>query len=484
MQGMDAAFVALEQDHAPVHVGSILIYDPSSAPGGIVRHKDILRFIERRLRLAPIMRQRMVRPPLNIDYPYWINDSGFDLEYHVRHVALPHPQDWRQLCILAARNFSRPLDLKRPLWEFLIVEGLDNVKGVPKGSYAILTKIHHAAIDGASGTDIMHALHKLDPSLEDAPEHDRWKPERRPGQIGMFARGYLRALTLPARQLGTSLRAAPGVARAARGALAGDFDILGALRTPRTRFNGTVSPHRVIDAISMPLAEIKRLRKLVNDATVNDVILSIVGGAMRAYLSEKNELPEASLSAMAPISVRTEKEKNTMGNQVSAMRVMLGTTIEDPMERLRYVHDEVQKSKAMTNAMGARQMTEMSKHSPALLIGLGARAFSRWGLANRIRPTFNTVVTNVPGPPAALYSAGAKLVGMYGAIPVLDGVGLGHIVHSYNGDITIAITACREALPDPAHYADCLRASFDAHASLLEPLGDDSVSKPGKKAAE
>lgn len=309
MQGMDAAFVALEQDHAPVHVGSILIYDPSTAPDGVVRHKDILQFLERRLHLAPIMRQRMVRPPLNIDYPYWVNDSNFDLEYHVRHVALPHPQDWRQLCILAARNFARPLDLKRPLWEFLIVEGLDNVKGVPKGSYAILTKIHHAAVDGASGTDIMHALHKLDPSLEDAPENDQWRPERLPGQVGMFARGYFRALTLPARQVSTSLRTAPGMLRAARGAIAGDFDILGALKTPRTRFNGTVSPHRVIDAISMPLAEIKRLRKLVEDATVNDVILSIVGGAMRAYLIEKNELPEASLSAMAPISVRTEKKK-------------------------------------------------------------------------------------------------------------------------------------------------------------------------------
>jgi WS/DGAT/MGAT family acyltransferase len=480
MQGLDAAFVALEQDHTPVHVGSILIYDPSTAAGKFVRHKDILEFIERRLYLAPIMRQRMVKAPFNIDYPYWINDPKFDLEYHVRHVALPHPHDWRQLCILAARNFSRPLDLNRPLWEFLIVEGLNNVEGVPKGSYAILTKIHHAAIDGASGVDIMHALHKLDPTVEETPNADPWRPERIPGQIGMFARGYVNAFRKPLDQFASTMRSAPGLVKTAKGVIDGDFDILGALKTPRTRFNGTVSPHRVIDAITMSLSDIKKLRKLIDGVTVNDVILSIVGGAMRAYLMDKDELPEDSMSAMAPISVRSEEEKNTMGNQVSAMRVLLGTQIEDPLERLQFVHDEVQKSKAMTKAMGARQMTEMSKHSPALLIGLGARAYSRWGLANRVRPVFNTVVTNVPGPPVPLYSAGAKLVAMYGALPVLDGVSVGHVVHSYVDDITIGVTACRDSMPDPAFYADCLREAYAAHESLLNS-GDNNVRPLRKK---
>lgn len=468
MQGLDAAFVALEQVHTPVHVGSILIYDPSTAPDGFVRHKDILQFIERRLHLAPIMRQRMVKVPFEIDYPYWINDPKFDLEYHVRHVALPSPHDWRQLCILAARNFSRPLDLSRPLWEFLIVEGLENLDGVPKGAYAILTKIHHAAVDGASGVDIMHALHKLDPSVEEAEEPDPWKPDPMPGQWGMFARGYVRGFTNPARQFSAAIKSTPGMLKAAKGVFAGDFDVLGTLKTPRTRFNGTVSPHRVIDAISMSLPHIKQLRKLVEGATVNDVILSIVGGAMRRYLLEKDELPDESLSAMAPISVRADSEKNTMGNQVSAMRVLLGTHIEDELERLNFVHEDVQQSKAMTKAVGARQLTEMSKHSPAMLMGLGARAYSRFGLANRVRPTFNTVVTNVPGPPVPLYSAGARLVAMYGTLPVLDGVGLGHVVHSYVDNITIGVTACREALSDPAMYAECLQQSYDAYTNLLD----------------
>ena len=210
MQGLDAAFVAFEQPNAPIHIGSTLIYDPSTAPDQFVRFKDILKFIKNRLQLAPIMRRRMVRVPFGIDYPYWIEDPRFDLEYHVRHVALPKPGDWRQLCILAARNFARPLDLTRPPWEFLVVEGLDNIKGVPKGSYALLTKVHHAAIDGASGVDIMHALHTMMPEVDDIPNPDPWKPERMPSQVGMFARGYARAFTNPWRQARAAVKSAPG----------------------------------------------------------------------------------------------------------------------------------------------------------------------------------------------------------------------------------------------------------------------------------
>lgn len=475
MQGLDAAFVAFEQPNAPIHIGSILIYDPSTAPNGFVRFKDILRFIKHRLYLAPTMRQRMVKVPFGIDYPYWIEDPKFDLEYHIRHVALPEPADWRQLCILAARNFARPLDLTRPPWEFLVVEGLDNVDGAPRGSYAILTKVHHAAIDGMSGVDIMHALHTMTPELEDIPSPDPWKPERLPSQVGMFARGYVRGFANPLRQPSAALKSAPGMARAAKGFLKGDFDVSGALKTPRTRFNNVVSPHRVIDGVSYSLADIKSLRGLADGATVNDVVLSIVGGAMRRYLDSKDELPEETLSAMAPISVRDEREKNTMGNQVSAMRAPLGTHIDNAAERIAFVHDETQKSKAMTNALGARQMTEMSKLSPALFMGLGARAYSQWGLANRMKPMFNTVVTNVPGPPVPIYSSGAKLVGLYGNLCLLDGVGLGHVVHSYVDEITIGVTACRDALPDPNLYTDCLRDSFDDHMAALKSQDSEAA---------
>ena len=468
MQGLDAAFVAFEQPNAPIHIGSIAIYDPSTAPGGFVRFKDILNFIRHRLHIAKMMRQRMVRVPFGIDYPYWIEDPNFDLEYHVRHAALPKPGDWRQLCILTARTFARPLDLTRPPWELLIVEGLDNVEGAPKGSYAILSKVHHAAIDGVSGVDLMQALHTATPEIQEIPDPDPWKPERMPSQFGMFARGYVRGFTNPLRQMEVAAKSAPGVFRVVKGAIKGDFDIASTFSTPRTRFNGKVSAHRVVDGRSFSLPDVKKIRVLSEGATVNDVMLSIVGGAMRAYLLDKNELPAESLAAMAPISVRDPKERNTMGNQVSAMRAALGTHLEDPAARLDFVRQETQKSKAMTNALGARQMAEMSKLSPALYMGIGARLYSQFGLANRIKPIFNTVVTNVPGPPMPIYSTGARLVNIYGNLCLLDGVGLGHVVQSYVDQITVTATACRDAMPDPGFYAECIEASFDAHLNAAK----------------
>jgi diacylglycerol O-acyltransferase / wax synthase len=202
---------------------------------------------------------------------------------------------------------------------------------------------------------------------------------------------------------------------------------------------------------------------------------------MRAYLAEKGELPGETLAAMAPISVRSENEKNTMGNQVSAMRAPLGTHIEDPGERLAFVRDETRKSKAMTNALGARQMAEMSKLSPALHMGIGARLYSQFGLANRIRPMFNTVVTNVPGPPVPIYSTGARLVNVFGNICLLDGVALGHVVQSYVDKITVTATACRDAMPDPARYAGALQDSFEAH---LAAIGREAPAKKPKKRSK
>jgi WS/DGAT/MGAT family acyltransferase len=481
MQGLDAAFVAFERPGAPIHIGSIAIYDPSTAPGGFVRFKDILNFLRGRLYLAKSLRQRMVKAPFGIDYPYWIEDPNFDLEYHVRHAALPKPGDWRQLCILTARTFARSLDLTRPPWELLVVEGLDNVEGAPKGSYAMLTKVHHAAIDGMSGIDLMNALHTASPEVDPVRKPDPWKPERMPSQLGMFARGYVRGFANPFRQAQVALETLPGAVRIVKGAIKGDFDLAATLKTPRTRFNGKISAHRVIDGRSFELSDVKALRALADGATVNDVMLSIVGGAMRAYLAEKGELPGETLAAMAPISVRSENEKNTMGNQVSAMRAPLGTHIEDPGERLAFVRDETRKSKAMTNALGARQMAEMSKLSPALHMGIGARLYSQFGLANRIRPMFNTVVTNVPGPPVPIYSTGARLVNVFGNICLLDGVALGHVVQSYVDKITVTATACRDAMPDPARYAGALQDSFEAH---LAAIGREAPAKKPKKRSK
>ncbi len=460
LQGMDASFVALETRNSPMHIGSILIYDPATAPGGFVRFKDILRFYESRMQLSKTMRQRLVRVPFDLDYPYWIEDEEFDLEYHVRHLALPKPGDWRQLCIQAARIFARPLDLTRPPWEFTVIEGLDNVPGVAPGSFAMVTKVHHCAIDGMSGIDLMEALHTLDPHAAAPQQPDEWKPEAVPNVLGLLAKSWFNAVTNPARQIEVAARAVPGLARATKGLLTRDFKVHGEMLAPRSRFNVVLSPNRAVEGRSVPLADIKAIRSLAPGAKVNDVFLAIVGGAMRKYLLAHDDLPDKTLTAMAPISVRSNDEKGDMGNQVAAMIAPLGTHIADPAERLRYVHSQTTNSKAMTDAIGARNMTEMSKVSPALFMALGAQLYTRLGLANRMAPPFSTVVTNVPGPPVPIYSAGAKLESMMGLLCLTDGMGLGHVVQSYCKEATISFTACRKVMPDPEFYAQCIEDSF------------------------
>lgn len=251
---------------------------------------------------------------------------------------------------------------------------------------------------------------------------------------------------------------------------------------PRCRFNRVVSSTRVVEGRSVPLADIKAIRALAPGCKVNDVFLAIVGGAMRKYLLSKDDLPSRTLTAMAPISVRTNDEKGDMGNQVAAMVAPLGTHIEDPAERLRFCHQETTNSKAMTEAMGARNMTEMSKVSPALFMALGAQLYTRLGLANQVSVPYSTIVTNVPGPPVPIYSSGARLESQMGLLCLTDGIGLGHVVQSYVDEATISFTACRKLLPDPEYYAQCIEDSF---AELRDLAKTGAAAKPAapKKAA-
>ncbi|WP_324262613.1 wax ester/triacylglycerol synthase family O-acyltransferase [Altererythrobacter sp. H2] len=484
LQGMDASFVALETRNSPMHIGSILIYNPATAPGGFVRFKDILAFFDSRKQLSRTIRQRMVRVPFDLDYPYWIEDPDFDLEYHVRHVALPKPGDWRQLCIQAARIFARPLDLTRPPWEFTVVEGLDNVPGVAPGSFAMVTKVHHAAIDGMSGIDLMEAMHTLTPDAPPPDRPDKWKPGKVPSPVELLGKSYVNALLNPMKQLEVAARAAPGLAKVVSGLVKKEFSLSGEMVAPKTRFNKAISPNRVVEGRSLPLADVKAIRALAPGAKVNDVFLAVIGGALRKYLLKHDDLPKKTLTAMAPISVRSSNEKGDMGNQVAAMIAPLGTHIADPVERLRYVHRKTSNSKAMTDALGARNMTEMSKASPALFMALGAQLYTRLGLANRgVGPVFSTVVTNVPGPPVPIYSSGARLESMMGLLCLTDGLGLGHVVQSYCSEATIAFTACRKDMPDPEFYAQCIEDSFaELRDAAKAPAEAPAPAAAGAKA--
>lgn len=461
LSAQDASFVYLETPHTPMHIGSVGIYDPSTAPNGFVRFKEILDFVGSRLAGARSFRQRLVRVPFDIDHPYWIEDPDFDLEFHVRHIALPKPGDWRQLCIQVARLHARPLDLNKPLWEFNIVEGLDNIEGLPPGCFALVAKVHHAAIDGMSGVELSAAVHDLTADKPDRLPDDGWKPDQLPGVGDMLIRSYFNSLRQPFRHAELLANTIPGLARLSRGVSSGDVSLAGMKIAPKAVFNGKVGPHRVFDAVPMALADIAAIRKTVPGATVNDVILAIVGGGLRHYLQGRGQLPPDSLTGMAPISVRADGEKGALGNLVSAMVVGLGTHIADPIDRLNHVHAEAQNSKAITNAVGARTLSDYSKLAPAGLSGLAARLYTRAGAANRHAPVFNCVVTNVPGSRVPLYFAGAKMVGMYGTGPIFDSMGLINTVYSYVDTIAISFTSDREMMPDPQAYAAGLYRAFE-----------------------
>jgi len=442
-----------------MHIGSLAIYDQSTAPGGQVTFKDILDFFEKRLHKARSFRQRLARVPLSLDHPYWIEDPDFDLEFHIRHIALPRPGDWRQLCIQAARLHARPLDLSRPLWEAYVIEGLDNVAGVPKGSFALVSKMHHAALDGVSGAEMAAAIHDLSADAEVDQPLEEWHPERLPTGVELLTRSLARSVRAPFKIGKLIYRSAPPLGRIVAGLSTRQLTL--PVSVPRTRFNGRVSSHRVFDGRQFDLNELKEIKNSQPGITVNDVVVSVCGGAMRKYLESKNELPDRSLVAMAPMSVRSAEQRESAGNLVTAMSLPVRSDIADPLQRLLEVHDASVNAKRLTHTMGPDLAADAAEFLPSTVSGLIARAYVSSDLVERTPPLFNTVITNVPGVNVPLYSMGSRMVANYGLGPVGHGVGLFQPVLSYNNTITISAVSDRGMMPDPAFYIECLQQSYD-----------------------
>lgn len=476
LTGLDASFLYLETVNSPMHIGGLAIYDPSTSPGGAVGFKQIMENTLKRAHRVAAMNNVLVEVPLKLDHPYWKSNGPFDPEFHIRHIALPKPGDWRQLCIQASRLHARPLDRARPLWEFYVIEGLDNVEGYPPGCFAVLSKMHHAAIDGASGVEVAAAIHDLSPDYEIKDSGKEIERERTPTATELIWRSQVNNIKTPLRVFEVAKNTVPGVAKLvaglARGKLSRVTDI------PRTRFNTNVSPHRVFDAVEFNLEDIKDVKNAVPGVTVNDVALAICGGGLRKYLKSKNELPERSLVAMAPLNIRTKDQLGQAGNQVSQLTVRVRSDIEDPLKRLVAVNAGTSQAKELSNAIGAKTMTDYTQFIPSTLTASAARLSSRLALANRVKPSYNCVITNVPGPQVPLYFTGAKMLSNFGLGPAIDGMGLFHALLSYCGRFNISINACREMMPDPAFYAECLKESFD------ELYAATVGTKPPRKATK
>ena len=473
---LDALFVYNETRNAPLHISPLMFYDVSSAKGGFVRFKEILQTFRSRLHKSPVFRRRLLNTPGNLGHPYWIEDEDFDLEFHIRHLALPKPGDWRQFCILLSRLHSRPLDMSRPPWEAYIIEGLDNIPGLPPGSFAMYMKIHHSAIDGATGNQIIEALHDLQAEVPHDETADTWQPEAAPSGIALTRRAFVDLRRQPVQSIALLrqfLRARSRIKVGFEGQPFASHEV-----NERIRFNEKVSPHRVFGGLHMPLADLKAIKNRVPGATLNDAVLAVIGGALRKYLLQHNELPKQSLVTAVPVSTR--RPDDVGGNQVSGMRLYLRTDIEDPLERMRLIHDDAVRSKAYQNAIDARKLTDLSTSVPASLMALGLRIATSTGL-NRRRPLFHTIVTNVPGPQVPLYMCGARMVWWFGAGALFDGLGLFHTVNSYCGQVAIAYLSCRSLMPDPEFYDRCIRESFE---ELRNTEASAVNAKPAKRASQ
>ena len=462
LSGQDAMFIHSEMDGLPQHVGTLCIYDPSTVPGGRgVGFEDMLSLLENRIHLSPIFRRKLVTVPMGLGQPYWVEDGDFDLADHVQQVALPKPGNWHQLCALAGELFSEPMPRDIPLWDMTFIDGIDHVEGLPPHCFGVLTRMHHAAMDGATGTQFSSILHDTSPEVAHYEADKPWRGERASG-ARMLGKAYIDAWKKPVEFFRFVSHAIPAISRVREGLRHHDF--AETEEKDRTRFQGHISRQRVVDARKFDFEQIRAIKKSVAGATINDVMLTIVAGALRLYLQSKNEMPEHTLVAGCPMDVRSPEEREAGGNMVSMMNVGLCTEIEDPVERLRAIHKTSDSAKSYAAALGPRMMMEVTDLLPGAVLSTALRFAEATGLSE-LPVIHHTYVTNVPGPAEQMYFCGAKMVDVLNYGPLEPNVGLFHIVYSCVQDmrriVSISIVACREKLPDSEFYADCLQRSFD-----------------------
>lgn len=467
---LDSAFINLEHPNTPQHIGGIGIYDQSTAPDGQVRFKEVISSFERKLKKLPLFRTRLVQVPGGYDRPYWIKDDNFDMEFHLRHIALPKPGDWRQLCILIARIHARPLDMSRPLWEAYIIEGLDNIPHLPKNCFAVYTKMHHSMVDGAGGSSFMAALHDLEANPGNNEEMEQaYLGELQPSAFTMLTRGTVNtvrnSVDLVRGIYHTGFDIGKNVLDMARG-----LTPMPPIRAPKTRFNQPVGPYRVFEAALFNLDDIKAIKNATG-ATVNDVALTMIAGAIRRYLDHHGELPLEALSAGIPMNMRTRRGDTEENNQLGSMFMSLHTNIEDPIERIHAIHKSSNEAKEFgeqTPLVDALKVAGV--FSPRLTRSL-VRFYVDNQLTEHMPVGISTTISNVPGPPFPLYCSGAKLVQYHGVGLLTAGVGLFHLVFSYCGTVTVTILGDRDIMPDPSFYRECLEKSFEElkAAALKKP---------------
>jgi WS/DGAT/MGAT family acyltransferase len=457
LTGLDSSFLHLERDSAHMHVAACAIFE-GEAPA----HEELVETIVSRLHLVPRYRQRLAFVPLEQGRPVWVDDPHFNAAYHVRHTALPRPGSDGELKRLAGRIFSQALDRSRPLWELWLVEGLEG------GRFALLSKTHHALVDGVSGVDIATVLFDTspDPAPVAPPEHE-WLPRPLPSKAQLLAEALLERATVPAevvRGLRSAFRGSRQLAdRVATGLVGlGAMAWAGLNAAPPSPFNVRIGPHRRFTWVTCDLGEFKAVKNELG-GTVNDVVLTAVAGALGRYMRRHgHDTDDVVLKAMVPVSVRAEVERGALGNRVAAMWAPLPVGLTDPIQRMLTLRRAMDGIKDSGQAVGAQVLTQLTGFAPPTIMAQAARLQARQRL-------FNLVVTNVPGPQMPLYVAGRELERIYPMVPLAENTALGIAIMSYNGQLNFGLVADYDALADLESLADDLRASIDELVAAAEP---------------
>jgi WS/DGAT/MGAT family acyltransferase len=463
LSSIDASFLHQEKESSHMHVGGLVIFE-GPAPG----HAEFAEHIRSRLRLVPRYRQKLAFPRFEMGRPFWVDDPSFNIDYHVRHTALPKPGSDDQLRQLVGRIFSQRLDRSKPLWEVWLVQGFEG------GKFAVISKTHHALVDGVSGVDIATVLFDLEPVPPAPPEDDGWTPSPEPSDAHLVAEGVKGLVRTPISIAGRALGALSNPSRSidgAREAAEGIGEVLwaGLNPAPDVPLNTPIGPHRRVRWVQSRLSDFKEIKGALG-GTVNDVVLAVVAGALGRWLRTRGVRTEGlELRALVPVSIRSSDDSGQLGNRIAAMRGPLPVYVQDPVERLTLVQESMGNLKQSKQALGAEVIAGLTDFAPPTLL---AQA-SRLNFSTRL---FNLIVTNVPGPQFPLYIQGRELLDLIPVAFLPEDHALAVAIMSYNGALTFGLLGDYDAMPDIDEIGDHIIASLD---ELLDAAG---ATKPGARA--
>ncbi len=459
LSGLDASFLYLETPAQLMHVCGVIVLDPTTMPGGY-SFEALRDQISAGVRDVPAFTRKLRKVPMGLDHPIWVHDRHFAIDRHVHRLALPAPGGYEELTELTGHLAGLPLDRSRPLWEMWVIEGYRAEDG--RDGVVVFSKMHHATVDGVSGSNLISHLCSLEPDADPMVPEEPERHGHEPGQAELLGRAVVSNLARPlnaVRLVGPSVQLiTKTITRAREGtAMAAPFS------APRTSFNGTITGHRAVGLADMDLEDIRQVKNATG-TTVNDVVLTVAGGALRSYLDDRGELPSTSLLATVPVSVREQSRHATGANKVSALFAKLGTDTEDPLERLGDLAERNRHAKDHHSAISADSLQDWAEFAAPRTFGLAMRAYAGLRLPERHPVVHNLVISNVPGPPVPLYFMGAQILALYPLGPVFHGAGLNVTVMSNNGRMHVGVIACRESMPD----VDDLVRRFPAELAVLK----------------